>query len=472
MNRFFSKRSADWIAKSWVCDHKATLKRFFGVMPKERPTPNGRGGYQMSVSALGRAHLASTIERLRVSPLRGLLGTNLMILAIGGLGGVLAARLLQPAGRGSLVAAVAYATVVTGISGLGVSQAAIYHSAREATKGSSLRCAIRLAVPQAILADAVLVVVAVGIVRSPQAMQCLFWYLLWPPSALAAGAVLSWYQGRGEWRHYNLASLLVASVNLVPIVLLGMAGAATATRTAALNNVLMLLVAAFLLRRALSEAGTRGPAIPYRIMLGYGARAFPSVAGWLLLSRADQLILAAAAPARDLGLYAAAAALAALVLPFAAAFANLSFTRLAGPAGAPHQRQLVTRTIFQGTLVMVLVAVVIYVSTPLIVPALYGRSFLGTIDLAKLLLLASVPLGLTYIAADMLRGLGAPGLASMGTLVGAFGTIACLALFVPAHGAEGAALASVIGYGIAATCMLLLLVGRMLSPALSLERKG
>ena len=392
-----------------------------------------------------------------------------MILAIGGLGGVLAARLLQPAGRGSLVAAVAYATVVTGISALGVNQAAIYHSAREATKGSGLRCALRLALPQAIVADAALIAVGAGIVHNGDAMRCLSWYLLWPPSALTAGAVLSWYQGRGEWRHYNLANLLIASVNLIPIVLLGIAGAATATRTAALNNLLMLLVAGFLLRRALSEAGARGPAIPYRTMLGYGARAFPSVAGWLLLSRADQLILAATVPSRDLGLYAAALALAALVLPFAGAFANLSFTRLASPAGTSHRNHLVTRTIFQATLVMGLVALVIYVSTPLIVPALYGRSFLGTIDLARVLLLASVPLGLTYISADMLRGLGAPGLASIGTLVGALGTITCLALLVPAHGAAGAAIASVFGYGIAAASMLVLLVGRMHSTKLSAE---
>lgn len=395
-----------------------------------------------------------------------------MILAVGGLGGVLAARLLHPAGRGSLVAAVAYATVVTGISALGVDQAAVYHSAREPAKGSSLRCALRLAIPQAILADAVLVAVGVSIVHNAEAMRCLAWYLLWPPSALTVGAVLSWYQGRGQWRRYNLASLLVASISLVPIVLLGIAGAATATRTAALNNVLMLLVTAFLLRRALSEAGASGPAVPYRVMLAYGARAFPSVAGWLLLSRADQLILAAVAPARDLGLYAAAVALAALVLPFAGAFANLSFTRLAAPAGTSRRNQLVTRTIFQSTLVMGLVALVIYVSTPLIVPALYGRLFLGTTDLARVLLLASVPLGLTYIAADMLRGLGAPGLASIGTLVGALGTIICLALFVPAHGAAGAALASVFGYGIAAASMLVLLVGRMHSTKLSAEATG
>ncbi len=441
-------------------------------MAEEPSAPKGRQSNEPTLLGANRARLSAAAGRLRASPLGGLLSTNLMILAVGGSGGVLSARLLHPAGRGSLVAAVAYATVVTGISALGVDQAAVYHSAREAAKGSSLRCALKLAIPQAILADAVLVGVGVGIVHSAEALRCLAWYLLWPPAALTVGAVLSWYQGRGEWRRYNLASLLVASVNLVPIVLLGIAGAATATRTAALNNVLMLLVTGFLLRRALSEAGASGPAIPYRTMLGYGARAFPSVAGWLVLSRADQLILAAVAPARDLGLYAAAVALAALVLPFAGAFANLSFTRLAAPAGASRRNQLVTRAIFQGTLVMGLVALVIFVLIPLIVPALYGKLFLGTIDLARVLLLASVPLGLTYISADILRGLGAPGLASIGHVVGALGTITCLALLVPAHGAAGAALASVFGYGIAATCMLLLLANRMLHPSYSPKASG
>jgi O-antigen/teichoic acid export membrane protein len=92
--------------------------------------------------------------------------------------------------------------------------------------------------------------------------------------------------------------------------------------------------------------------------------------------------------------------------------------------------------------------------TPIVIPALFGSSFSGSIASAYVLVLASVFLGVSYIISESILGLGLTRGPLKAGIVGCITTGISLAILLPRLGIFGAALSSLIGYSSMASVLL------------------
>jgi O-antigen/teichoic acid export membrane protein len=104
-------------------------------------------------------------------------------------------------------------------------------------------------------------------------------------------------------------------------------------------------------------------------------------------------------------------------------------------------------------LVAVAALLVVAVTDPLLALA-FGPSYAGASASLRILAVAMLPLSLSRILAGDLKGRGRPGIVSIATLAGLAWTLGLDLLLIPALGIVGAAIASLVAYGVSAVILL------------------
>jgi O-antigen/teichoic acid export membrane protein len=369
----------------------------------------------------------------------------------GAIGGVFAARLLGPAGRGQLAVLTFVAVAGSMAAAAGIQFWVAREVAREGGVQSVARVVrahvlvIAIAVPFVgflaaagieELASVGIAAVAATVAVATTAAASLV--LLAVPNGLRAmGVVATATVASGAVYVLGAAGLLVIDERSVVMVL----GAA------AIGNVLACGIAVAWGRRA-----PRGeaPEVPtgqaYRRALEFGWAGGAGELVLLAMLRVDVLIVAAFLPLRDVGLYAVATALAEIlwIVPDGVAQVVLP-TTARNPDGAPTPRLLRLSSLITlaGGLVLIVVA------RPAI-ELVFGPAFAGAADAVPLLAVASLAGGMWKIvgAEIVARGTTKPRLTS--ACLGLAVMVLVDVFAVPAFGIAGAALGSACGYAVAA----------------------
>lgn len=361
-------------------------------------------------------------------------------------------------GRGALAAATAPFLLATTAATLGIPEALTYTIARSPsvvrrasrngmlvllTTGLLAVAAVLLAAPLLSAGDrglaALMVLATVGLVP-----------------ALCLGAARGVAAGLHRWdlvaRERAVASLL----RLAAIAGLAAAGhltPLTATLTIALSPV--LAGAAYLpLRRVVWDGDARdgpgpGAAAPARAagLLHYGSRVWVGSLSGVLLARMDQLLMAPLAGTFELGLYAVAVNVGEVPLVVNSAVRDVVFS---ADAGDRSDGRLTTAARLSSVAVAVS-ALVLAATLPLWVEVVFGAEFAPAVPVAWVLL-AAVALGMPgSVAGAALSARGRPGLRSASLLVASVVNVALVLVLVPAHGALGAAAATLAGSVLAGT---------------------
>lgn len=245
--------------------------------------------------------------------------------------------------------------------------------------------------------------------------------------------------GRQRWRPIIIVRLISPVGLLIATPILYVTESLTVTTAAALSIGLGLLPLPLLV--ALLPAARR-PRADRRLMreaLGFGLRAWPGTLADLANQRLDQLLMIPLLPPRELGLYAVATTVAVAGTAPAGAISSMVFPRVAAgdlPVIAPAFRTT--------ALILVFTQGAIALTSPFVIPFLFGASFRDAVPLILILLPAWLVTALTPILAHALAGSGHPGPASAAQLVGLACTAVGLAITLPSLGATGAAITSVV----------------------------
>jgi O-antigen/teichoic acid export membrane protein len=200
----------------------------------------------------------------------------------------------------------------------------------------------------------------------------------------------------------------------------------------------------------------RAPAAPLSAQLRYGTRALPGTVGMLLNNRFDQLLIAPLVDLRALGLYAVAAGTSFLPTILATSVASASFSTIEHDAHL-GRRSSVSAAIRRGLIVSAIGALGLAVTSPVLIPLLYGSAFRPAIVPTVILLVGSIPWGGQIVARQCCNALGHPSFASFGELVGLAITVTGLLIFVPLFGILGAAAVSLAAYTVRFSVTLVLL---------------
>jgi O-antigen/teichoic acid export membrane protein len=420
----------------------------------------------MNLAPLARRFSTYLGRQARRQSARDLLtttGANLVIAGTSAVGGVLAARLLGPAGRGELAVAVAWAAILTVIASLGLPQALTYSVARDTSGvGRVFHTSLLLLALQNLFILVIgQVVIALWLARlQPAAVRSAQLYLFSIPAGMLLTYLSSIAQGLQRFRLFNAFRAASSTGYLFALSLALLLGLNQARGLIALMLAFQWFVAAAALVIFVRQVRPRGGLdwAQARELLQYGLRSYWGSLSWMANLRLDQFIMSAFVGLNALGLYAVAVSYATVIFPISGAFAMVIFPRVAqdnyGGARSRIVRALKLNLLASGT-----AALGLGVVAHILLPLLFGSQFAPAVIPAYVLLVAGVFLGCSYVLSDGLRGLGFPGIPSLAEAMGVVVTVGGLLLLLPLAGVRGAALVSLLSYAVVTLTMFLRFMG-------------
>jgi O-antigen/teichoic acid export membrane protein len=374
-------------------------------------------------------------------------GSSGALKIVGAAGGVLVARLLGPADRGvyGVISAIALFGGLAGAMGLDV-WAARQLGAR--SQGNVVASELDRHLRRLLIGGAVAAVAvgAAGIVIPKAdallALLSLSFVVGWSCFLLEIG----WVLGRDHMGRYvtaNVVSVGGYSAAIAALMAAGGAGLTWVVGVASLGRWLPMVVLHIQRRRELRGAGPVGPSPTVtRQAFALGA---PVAVGELVagaMQRADVIVLAVLATSGEAGLYVAAATLTELIW-----FAPNALAQVLLPARAGAERSSLDPTPIRLAVMLTMVTgIVVTLTSPWLVPVLFGDEFRGSVRVVPWLAAAAVALtAWRLLVVDVVtanRSMAKLRSATVGLVV----MLAADLVLIPLAGIVGAGIAALVGY--------------------------
>ncbi|WP_343959332.1 oligosaccharide flippase family protein [Yaniella flava] len=369
--------------------------------------------------------------------------------------GVLTARLLDPDDRGLLALAITVSSVGFLISSMGTNHAVrtFQPKAPWASLRTYLRLTTLLLVLNLIIVSSVLTVfVLVGF--TDFSINIIIISLLGAFTFLGS-QMLDLFNAVGRVSLSAFANTIghfITMVVLVGIYLLDatshpLMGALCAYVTGFLVRILAMIV---FIKRFKVDLGTVS-ADKGKSLLRNGIRFWGIGLGQTLTFRSDQLFLGFLSNAYNLGIYAVAVTPASLMQVVSNSIGQVAY-REAAAGTMTVQKYKKFLSISLG--ITLIYGCLIWISAPWLIPFVFGSDYADSVVIVRTLLIAELLLSPYLITVRVLAGYNRPYISSASGILGFVTLAVVLSILVPVHGALGAALGSVVAYGV-----MLLVVG-------------
>lgn len=378
-------------------------------------------------------------------------GATALIQFSGMMTGIVAARLLGPAGRGMLAELSSWALGFAALGCLSIDGAVVYFTAKSETRaekgrvlGTALLVAagtsiVTLCVAAAIISaiypdgnGALGVAIILGLLLIPlfhfsyvlvAVVQTLgsatLWTLVRVTPAIVGVSFAVFFLASGEGR--NVQWYLAASV----------AGSFAA---------IMVCIAG--LRR--SGSALSRPDLPTaKSLLSFATRCHPAAIGGQR-ENIDRLLVAAFVPAAALGQYAVAATLPAILLALASTLDMVLFPKLALSRDPAEARTIFTRAARLTILVLALAAIGLALASVFLVPILFGEQYRASALLAPIMCVTYFLVAARLVVGSGYKAFGQPFRHSRGDLVALGVSIVAIPAGAASWGVEGAAWAAML----------------------------
>jgi O-antigen/teichoic acid export membrane protein len=394
-----------------------------------------------------------------ISDVLRLLRNQVMVTVISFVTGVVLARSLGAEGRGIVAAVLVYPLMFIALAELGVRQSSIFYLGKKIFSDAQVVGAVSSLI---LLTGVFGMVVCTGLLvatGNPAFTPLIIALAVTGvPATLAVRYSSGIFLGKRLVGQFTTVQLMAEVQRLVVVVVLvwwlswGVAGALIATVLSS------LLVAGFALRRV-SGIASLAPTLEWeviRALLVKGAVYALALFVLTLNYRVDIVLMERLSTASEIGIYAIAVGLAQLVgaLPQSVTPALFSHT-----ANDPNEREFSGKVarLFRVTVLIGLIGMAgLMVAAPLLIPAVYGRDFYGSVIALQLLLPGVVCLVAFKILYGNLAGRGRPNISLWVTIPALLLNILLNIYLLPRYGARGASVASSISYSLAFIGMMLL----------------
>lgn len=356
------------------------------------------------------------------------------------------AQALGVFGRGEAAAAVAPLMLALAASTFGLTDATVHAVARRpnATVWVLRRASVLIAASGAIATVVILMLTGPLSGGNARIVDNMILASLSIIPSLITSVLRSAAMGLHRWWDVTISRTADSAVRLVAIASLAIAGQLTVSSATiviafapVLGGLTLLRVLWHLPRPQTRDDGVAG----YRPLASFGVKVWIGAASGVLLSRIDQVLMVPLAGATALGLYVVAVSISEVPLVANSAVREVIFASEAGKSDDARVG-LASRL---STIVTATLALVIGVSMPLWLGPLFGSEFEAAMPVAILLLVAVTAGNPGSVAGAALSARGHPGLRSLSLIIASIVNVALLVLLVPAHGAQGAAIATLVG---------------------------
>lgn len=367
--------------------------------------------------------------------------------------GVLVARMLGPSGKGTFELLVLFPVMLATVTGAGLRPALTYFLARQdVERGAVVSEGIRLGL-RALVAALVVSVVAVPVAARtvfdgtiPRVELAIA--LASFPAALLSSTGVAIVIGLRQFRLSSTLELVRAGTRVATVagVLVFKATPANAILGYALAEAAVGIGSAIVLsgRNDLDRYVATAPSLR-RDIRNYARQGYLANIVGFLGYRLDIFLVGAFLPAREVGFYVAAVAVAERLWLPSQAIASVLLPQLT--ASSPGTRQRETERAGRVTLTITLVAgCVVWIGASPIIELLYSSSFLPAVGSLRWLLPGIVTMALARMFSARIAAEGAVKTNSRVSGAALVVNVALNLILIPLRGIEGAAIASTISY--------------------------
>jgi O-antigen/teichoic acid export membrane protein len=366
---------------------------------------------------------------------------------------VIIARTIGPTGRGVVAFATTVPTVLSWLTIMGLDVAFLYLAGarpalRPAIASGAVATGIVTGIVGSILGAGILALFP-GLAPDEVTRSMLLTTLIATPLFSVQRLLNTTLIGSRRIWQANAVVVSIPAVSLVTFLTLGLAGSFsvhTAIAAWVTGRFVGAMASVVLTRRHIGLIGdVAAIRSALRPSIGYGLRAYPASLSALPIRRFDTFLLAAIAPASELGLYTAGVNIAEVAMYLPNSVANVLLPEGAGRSER-ESALMVKRASAVVLSIMLIGATIAILAAPLIVDLVLGRSFTGTILPLQLMMIAMVGSSSRRIYSAGLMARDRAGAVSALTVITMIMIVALDVALIPGLGASGAALASAIGY--------------------------
>lgn len=390
--------------------------------------------------------------------------------------GILAARALQPQGRGELAAMILWPTLVGGLTAFGLPKALIYHVRRDPKRASALAgSAALLCVLTTIIGTAIAWhVIPLWLRRQPEhtifvAQLCL---LVVPIHTLSMLGRSAW-EASGHFGRSNLSQLIPPSLVIVGLgvqtwygVLTPVSAAATYVLAGVPAFIWMLVSVARDYRPTL-----RGVTHMGRRLLHYGGRSYGADLAGILAHYLDQALVVGLLSSASMGIYVVALSLANVVAAVNQSVSMIVFPRAVGLTPREMATK-VAQSARMGSMAGCAIGITVLTAGPFLLRVLYGSAFAAAAHILPILVFRIIIGGFGNMLRQGFLAAGRPGIVTGIQVAGIGLSVPLLLVLVPRFGLAGAAvtllIVSIVRVSLTLACYRLIL--RVPMPRLWINR--
>ena len=341
----------------------------------------------------------------------GTVGTNALILLFSTVGGIIAARLLGPDGRGVLAALIFWPGLLAHLGFLSLGEAAVYRANntnidRRSFAASLVLLAIAMTLP-ILSASYLLLPSLLGPERAVFVPLTTAFLLFFIPMNFTAQALLAFDRAERQFARYNFLRLLefgAYPLALLVLVTVDKLSVTTALWAICLGATLVIVTRLLLWHQDLHARPvmTEMAALLRQGMLFHGTTLITILTGHI-----DRIVVMRFFSNAEIGYYVVALTLATVGLGVVTQSVHAV---LAPHLAAEPDRNLALQRMVDGlrrsTILLLVGSAASLLLIPYVLPLLFGKAFLPASPVAMLLVLAFVPLALRQIAIQCLRAFG------------------------------------------------------------------
>jgi enterobacterial common antigen flippase len=353
--------------------------------------------------------------------------TNGYMFACGLVTGSLTARLLQPEGRGALAAVAYWPGLLAGIGCLSLNEALTYRTGRNPDGAGTMRAAGVWGAVVLASITALVVYPMLPALLGPDRQQYLglarTYVLIFVPASFVGMNLVAIDQGRGDFRRFNLMRAVQPTLYLVAILGVWVAGAATVSTIAWANLVALSLVALVRVGSNLTDVVKWPSAAEWASLLRTALQFHALNLLLYLAANVDQMVVVAHSRNAVVGFYAISITMASASLGvIMQTFQNIVLPRLSRESEAASSQAFLAKAVRSAMLLLTVAALIAIAAAPVVLPLIFGGSFLHSVLPAQILIAASVPKALRGVLGYGLRGLGRvwPALLAEGVAIAGF----------------------------------------------------
>ena len=372
------------------------------------------------------------------------------IRCMGVVSGVMAARLLGPAGRGELAVIIFLPMLLVSLGELELPRSLAYEVSRVDE------------IPRSVIATSFWLAVGLGVLQALLLAGLLPWYLpadklhllgdsrwfmIYLPATLITNTLMGSDQGRGRFGRFSLLLALPGALYTVAILAAWGSGRVSPGAFASGLLAATLLVTGV---RTQMDWGAISPRLAdwttaLRLLRRGLSFYLPTVAS-IALWRADMFILVRLAPSEAIGLYAVAQAIALGQIGTVSPFVQVGFSAVAGETDPRKALQTLGRHFRLAQLAVISIGLLAAGVTPWLIRLMFGAQFTGAVTTTYLLIGATVVCGIEQVLEQGLRAADHPRLGIVSNLLG---LALLIGLGIPAclhYGIAGLASAALVAH--------------------------